>query len=248
MKLLKPILFLLIIGVLVSCAKPDIATPAPTPEAIQVFYPPTMKFWANSLANCASNNPQVALYFFPSFSSRDIIENNTIILNLGQATQGMGNIFISQIGWDKLAVVVNVSNKTPQLSQEEIQRIFSGQVSNWGEGQKLPIQVWVLPEDDPYNLIFNTAFLSNHNLTSEAHLAPDADAMIEAISQNPGGVGYLPESILTSNDTSQIENLKIIPITTSLKSELRQPVVVITQTEPKGWTRQLLVCLQNTDN
>ena len=204
-----------------------------------------MQFWANNLTNCASKNPQVALYFFPSFSNRNISENN-IILNLGQATQGMGDVFISQIGWDQLAVVVNVSNKTPQLSQEEIKRIFSGQVSTWWKGQNLPIQVWVLPEEDPYNEIFNTAILTNHNLTSEARLAPDADAMIEAISQNPGAIGYLPESILTSIDTSQVENLKILPIPTSLKGELGQPVVAITQTEPNGWTRQLLVCLQNT--
>ena len=158
MKPIKPILFLLIIGVLASCAKPDIATPAPTPEAIQVFYPPTMQFWADSLANCASKNPQIALYYFPSFSNRDISENDIIIFNLGQATQGMDNAFISQIGWDQLAVLVNVSNKTPQLSREEIQAIYSGQVSNWGEDQKLPIQVWVLPEDDPYNEIFNIKF------------------------------------------------------------------------------------------
>jgi hypothetical protein len=245
MKNLKPGLFLFVIITLASCAKADIATPAPTQEAINVFYPPTMQFWADSLANCASNDPHIALYFFPLFTPSEV-GGKDILLGLGQATQDDGDAFLSQVGWDQLVIVVNASNKTSHLSQEEIEQIFSGKVTEWMGGQKLPVKVWVFPSDDPNTKVFNKVLMGDLSLTSEAHLAPDAKAMIEAVSQNPGAIGFLPESILKSSETSLVEALKIISLPAAFNTEFHQPVIAITQTEPKGFLRQLLICLQNS--
>ena len=228
-----------------ACAKAELASPAPTPQAIQVYYAPTMQFWANSLANCASNNSHSALYFFATYDKFHIGEDH-IVLDLGQTTQNIDDAFQSQVGWEQLVIVVNVSNHTSQLSQEEIQQIFSGDSTKWGENQQLPIQVWSLPDDDPYTKVFYKTVLADHLISTEARLAPDINAMLEAISQNPGAIGFLPESTLNSQETSQTENLKIVRIPTDLKEELHQPVVAITQGEPEGLVRQLLVCLQDT--
>jgi hypothetical protein len=242
---LKPGLFLLVIYILSACANAEIATPAPTQEAIRVFYPPTMQFWADSLANCASNNPHIGLYFFPIYYPSDI-SGQDIVLNLGPDVQGSDNAYLSQVGWDQLVVIVNVSNPTSQLSQEGIEQIFSGELSLWMNGQELPIQVWVLPSNDPNTLVFNNTFMVSQPLTSEAHLAPDADAMMEAISEYPGAIGFLPKTILDARENSPTEDLKIVALPASLNAELHFPIVAITQTEPKGLLRQILVCLQNT--
>jgi len=242
---LKPGLFLLVIFILTACTNAEIVPPAPTQAAIKVFYPPTMQFWADSLANCASNNPQIGLYFFPSYTPSDMTGQD-IMLSLGLDAEATDNAYLSQVGWDQLVVIVNVSNPTSQLLKDEIEQIFSGEISTWMEDQTLAIQVWVLPNDDPNTLVFNNTFMAGHPLTSEAHLALDSAAMIEAISQNPGAIGFLPKTILNSGETSQTKDLKIVLLPASLNTELHLPVVTITQTEPKGFLRELLVCLQNT--
>jgi hypothetical protein len=242
---LKPGLFLIVIYILSACTFAEFATPAPTQEAIRVFYPPTMQFWADSLSNCASNDPQIGLYFFPIYTPSNITEQD-ILLSLDPDAEAADHAYLSQVGWDQLVVIVNVSNPTSQLSQEGIEQIYSGEVSMWMEDQTLAIQVWVLPGDDPSALLFNNIFMAGHPLTSEAHLAPDTDAMIEAISQNQGAIGFLPKTILNSVETAQTKDLKIVRLPVSLNTELHLPVVAITQTEPTGFLRELLVCLQNT--
>jgi hypothetical protein len=242
---LKPGLFLIVIYILSACANAEIVSPAPTQEAIRVFYPPTMQFWADRLANCASNNPQIGLYFFSVYTPSEITGQD-ILLSLGGDAEATNHAYLSQVGWDQLVVIVNVSNSTSQLTRERIEQIFSGEESMWLEDQTVPIQVWVLPGDDPSTLVFNSTFMAGHPLTSEAHLAPDSHAMIEAISQNPGAIGFLPKTIFDSSETSQTADIKIISLPAALNTELHLPVVAITQTEPKGFLRELLVCLQNT--
>jgi hypothetical protein len=241
----KPGLFLLFIFILSACTNAEMATPAPTQEAIRVFYPPTMQFWADSLANCASNNPKIGLYFFPIYNSVDITRQD-IILSLDQAAQGSDHAYLSQVGWDQLVVIVNADNPMSQLSREGVEQIFSGGQSIWMEDQTLPIQVWVLPVDDPFTQVFNNTFMAGYPLTSEAHLAPDAEAMIEAISQNQGAIGFLPKTIFDSTKSIHNEDLKIVSLAARLNTELHLPIVAMTQSEPKGYLRQVLVCLQDT--
>jgi hypothetical protein len=242
---LKPGLFLIVIYILSACTNAEIVSPAPTQEAIRVFYPPTMQFWADSLTNCASNNPQIGLYFFPVYTPNEITGQD-ILLSLSPDAEAIDQAYLSQVGWDQLVLIVNVSNSTSQLSREGIEQIFSGGVSMWMDDQTVPIQVWVLPGDDPSTPVFNSTIMAGQPLTSEAHLAPDSHAMIEAISQNPGAIGFLPKTILDSSETSQTEDIKIISLPAALNTELHLPVVAITQTEPKGFMRELLVCVQNT--
>jgi hypothetical protein len=240
--------YLLVVAIFLSaCATPVIATPAPTPEAIQVFYPPSLKYWADSLANCALNYPQQSLFFIPTYSTNELREND-IFLNFGQTIPSDRNAFLSQLGLDQVVLVVNTANQASQLSKHEIQQIFSGKVSNWDKGLGQTIQVWVLPDDDPTRTLFDNTILSNHELSSEARLAADADAMLEAIAQNSAAIGYLPESFLNSSDPIIAGNVKIILLETSLEAELHQPVIAITQEEPTGLLREILVCLQGTGN
>jgi hypothetical protein len=242
---MKQILWLILAMSLSACGTAELATPAPTSEAIQVFYPSSFQFWANSIANCAANNPLIALYFLPAYSTSDIHEND-IILDIGQATRDNGKTFLSQVGWDQVVVLVNTANPAAQLSKDELNLIFSGQVTKWKQRPEQPIQVWVLPDGEPARRIFDDAILSSQGLNSEAHLAPDVDTMLEVISQNTDAIGYLPESFLNSSDSTITSKVKIILLESSLEAELHQPVIAITKGEPTGLLRNVLVCLQNT--
>ena len=102
----------------------------------------------------------------------------------------------------------------------------------------------MLPEGEPTRHIFDLAVMQNQLTSTEAMLAPDPGAMLEAVSQDRYAIGYLPGSFLTAGEPSFTGKVKIIQLESSLEDLLRQPVVAITQGEPEGLLRSLLVCLE----
>jgi len=242
--MMKRILLFGLVLLLSSCGTPNVSTPAPTPLAIKLFYPAALEAWADKLANCASNNPQVALYFMQSSTLDTNLLTDDIELELVQSTQDIQNSNLFQVGWEQVVVVVNTDNQLPQLSSDVLKSIFSGRASKWENGSNQPIQVWVMPEGEPTRTIFDNIIMSAQSLSSEAMLAPDPGAMLEAISENVDAIGYLPQSFLSTSDSPSTSKVRIIQLEPSLEGRLRQPVIAITQSEPKGLLRELLVCLQ----
>jgi hypothetical protein len=231
---------------LVSCGSPQLSTPAPTPEAIQVTFPSALKSWAEKFSGCASNNPLVALYFDQSPIAVNNFDPNHIVLELGEPSQIEDDSYLSQIGRDQIEVIVNKDNNTSQLTTNELQGIFSGSTSIWDIDNGQQIKVWVLPNDDIVRKYFDHVVLQSHPLTSEAMLAPDSDAMLQAVSDDTNAIGYLPKSIISLSDPAVVSKVKIIQVDKSLQDELYQPVIVITQNEPGGLLRELLVCVQTS--
>jgi hypothetical protein len=240
---MKHLLFLGLVLILTACGAPEASTPAPTPEAIQIIYPQALHPWVDKLANCATNIPQISLYFIESDALNTDIQVNTIALEFGQPNTISNNTYQSQVGWEQIVIVVNKENSLSKLSYEELKAIFSGQLSQSEIGTGLFNQVWVLPKGEPTRMLFDQVVIQKQPLTTDAMLAPDPGAMLEAISKNPDAVGYLPGSFLNTKDPSFSSKVKIVQLEPSLEAELRQPVIAITQAEPEGLLRNLLVCL-----
>jgi len=230
--------------ILTACGNPEVSIPASTPEAIEIIFPQALQPWVDKLASCAYNVPQIALYFLESEALDTVIQPNSIELKLGQPNNISDVTYLSQVGWEQIVVVVNQENPLLQLSNEELKSIFSGQGLKLEDGTHQPTQVWVLPKEEPTRLIFEHAAMQKQSFATDAKLAPDPFALLETISQNIGAIGYLPGSFINPNDPSISSKVKIIQLESSLKAKLRQPVIAITQSEPKGLMRSLLVCLE----
>ena len=243
---MKHLLLLGLILALTACGIPEESTPAPTPEAIQVVYPAALKPWADKFAECASINPLVALYFNQSPGVDTNLDPNNVVLEMGEPTPIDGASYLSQVGSEQIALIINQENHLSQLSSDTIQSIYSGQTQNWDSASGQRIQVWVLPNGDPVRLYFDRAVLHSYPLTTESLLAPGPEAMLEAISHDMNAIGYLPGSFLMSIDPDLASKVKNIKMDTTLQGKLSQPVVAITPTEPSGLLRELLVCVQAT--
>jgi hypothetical protein len=241
---MRHLVILSLILFLTACGAPAESTPAPTPQAIGVTYPPALQPWADKLSGCASGNSQVALYFNPTNDQGSSILSNDIVLELGQPTINKSVGYRSQVGSEQIVLIVNKANPSEQLSKDEIGLIFSGQQSTWTEASGEPIQVWVLPDGDPTRRIFDQAVLQDQAPTTQAMLAPDPTAMLEAVSKDVNSIGYLPASFLNTTGTINSSDVHILPLEQPTVSALNQPVVAITLDEPAGLLRDLLVCLQ----
>jgi len=233
-----------LIFMLAACGVPELSTPAPTPQAIHIIYPAALKPWADKLTTCASGNPLTALYFTQSPTSRTNLADDELVLVLGETSLEDATSYFSQVGKERLVVVVNQDNSLSQLSIHQLRSIFSGQTMSWDDGSGQLIQVWVYPKDDPVRRVFDQVVLASQSLNFNAMLAPDPVAMLEAIANDVNAMGYLPGSFLTSSDPSLSGKVKLLQVDKPLEEELYQPVIAITKNEPHGLQRELLVCLQ----
>jgi ABC-type phosphate transport system substrate-binding protein len=167
------------------------------------------------------------------------------VLELGNPSQTDASTFLSQLGFEQIAVVVNQDNDLSQLSINMLQSIYSGQLSFWENSPGKPIVVWVLPGGDPVRTLIDSALMQSISLTSEAMLAPDPVAMLEAVAGDPNAIGYLPGSFLDIGDPTLVSKVKTMQLDETLEEEINQPVIAVTQNEPRGLMRDLLICVQN---
>jgi hypothetical protein len=241
---MKKLLLLGVALLLTACGTPDVSTPGPTPQAIEVVYPVAIKPWADKLAECAATNPSIALYFTQSLKAGTSFDIQKVILRWGQPGQEDESSYISQVGWEQLIVVVNHDNAVANLSTSELRSIFSGQTTQWDDNSAEQLQVWVLPVGDPSRVIFDQSVMASSPLTTEARLAPDPQAMLEAISSDVNSIGFLPEKQYLLGNPTTTSKVKLVQLEEILKDKFRQPVLAITPSEPQGAVRELLVCLQ----
>jgi hypothetical protein len=244
---MKRWLFVGLVSLLISCTTPELSTPAPTPVPIQVIFPPSLKPWADKISACASQNPLVALYYNPPSMLDPNSPPNSVVLQLGESFERDDHSYLLLIGWEQIDIIINQERDLFQLTSSDLQSVFSGLTNSWEGNTGQPIEVWVFPDDDTVRKYFDKAVLQSNPLTSEARLAPDPDAMLQAVSKNPNAIGYLPGSFLSTGDPSLVSSVRIIPVDRSVQNELKQPVIAITQNEPVGELRELLVCVQTID-
>jgi ABC-type phosphate transport system substrate-binding protein len=147
--------------------------------------------------------------------------------------------FAAPLGIEQLMVVVNSGNSVTTLRDKETEAIFSGLITRWSDidGPLQPIQVWVFPDGEQVNRTFELAVMSGKATTGHALLAPNAAAMLEAISEDPNAIGFLPQAWL-------VDSVRAVEIDPVLLQKLRLPVLALAAREPSGAAGRLLYCLQ----
>jgi hypothetical protein len=226
---------------LTACGTPPLATPSSQPEAITLSYPPSLRPFASSLAACARFQPEIALYLNETYLPVVPSTNQEIVLRTGDLTGEPSGIFASLLTKEYIVLIVNTSNQMDSLSHQEIQALFTGQeINSISSGQDQSIQVWVLPLGDDARTIFDEVFIGGERISSQALVAPDPQAMLDAISTDPHAIGYVPASWLNSTLETKV---KPIQIEDSLSELLSAPILALTKTEPQGVIRVLLLCL-----
>jgi hypothetical protein len=102
------------------------------------------------------------------------------------------------------------------------------------------VQFWTYPKEDELRAAFEAAILSVGISSTRAMLAPDPGAMLQAIANQSGSIGYAPRSWLKGGSNS----VRVIELDSKLEEKLRLPVLAISSKEPAGAVRTLLLCLQ----
>lgn len=106
------------------------------------------------------------------------------------------------IAYDAIAVIVHPTNPVSNLTLETLQKIYSGEITNWQElgGAKMPIVPISRDFASGTFEVFNKVVLKGKEVTPKALMLISNLAILQEVSSSPGcigyvGLGYVRESV-----------------------------------------------------
>lgn len=200
-----------------------------TPEVVRVAITPAARYTGLAVSTCASGIQGADFEIQESYAGQAKAD---LLVRLGEPYPAA--TFAAQIAEEELTIVLNPANPAGSLTLEQVQALFSGRVKNWTAvgGVDAPVQVWSLLPADETREVFVQIVLQNGLIVTTAQLAPTPELMAETIASNPNAIGFLPKSWITSDLTAILPGVSM-------------PVLVVSDQEPTGAARQLVICLQS---
>ena len=213
---------LITLAVLIGCAAPPTQIPL---DVLNVYATSAAYPWIDGIYVCAPASAAVRL----SDPASAEIE-----LRLGEPNHLGSPAF--QIGSADMLVVVHPQNGVGSLTLDQVQGLFAGQVTNWGDigGSTVPVLVWTYSSAEDVQVYFDRTVMNGRPVTSLARLAVSSQAMSDSVGSVPGSIGFLPRRLKTGN-TSEVLDLPSLPVLATVKAE------------PQGIVRDLLSCMQSSD-
>lgn len=108
-------------------------------------------------------------------------------------------LWAAPLGQDGIAVVVHPRLTLPQLSADDLRRIFTGAVENWTElgGPDVPITVVSREAESDTRRVFEQLVLGERQITYNALLALTDAAMLDVVSRTPGAIGFVSMALVS---------------------------------------------------
>lgn len=103
------------------------------------------------------------------------------------------------IGFDALSVIVHPENKVSQLTREQIEKIFTGEIKNWKEvgGADATIVAYSRESSSGTYEFFKEHVMDKKNYATTVLNMPATGAIVQSVSQTKGAIGYVGLAYLT---------------------------------------------------
>ncbi|MGM8362406.1 PstS family phosphate ABC transporter substrate-binding protein [Flavobacterium sp. ARAG 55.4] len=97
------------------------------------------------------------------------------------------------IAFDALTVIVNPANKVSQLTREQLEKIFTGEIKNWKEvgGADEKIVAYSRESSSGTYEFFKDEVMEKKNYATDVLSLPATGAIVQAVSQTKGAIGYI---------------------------------------------------------
>jgi hypothetical protein len=191
------------------------STPPPTPQVVSVFSSSAAEPWLSGLYDCAASQSNVVL------SRVDDVPTADIVLQIGEPTI---TSFTYQIDTEEILIVTQRQSPVQNLTREETQALFIG----LGDPS---VQVWVYASGEDVQRVFDQFVMEGRGVTSSAMVAVNPQQMSDTLVNQPNTVGILPRH-WKAGDVRDVYSVGKVP------------VLALTNSEPQGVVKELLVCLQ----
>jgi|GEM_PF-2977467 len=147
-----------------------------------------------------------------------------------------------QVGKVRLVFIINPQNPLTQMNSSQLAAILLGMVDDWQTvapasfNVPTAIKVWSYTVGDDVRRMLESLLLDERQISLQSFIAPDAQAMAEAISKDPAAIGYL----LDIHSQADVKSLQVFPSGAITQA---QPVIVSFSAIPEGDLKDIMVCL-----
>ena len=246
----------LLMGVtLAGCSRAETPKPTVVPVVLRFAADDTALLLVQRLAEAyAAVDDHVTIRVTPAEPARfqqmlvagqtDLVATSRLI----EPPAGAASFWVGDLALDGVAVIVNAQNPVSGLTLQDVRDIFSGVRGEWrdfGIDGRGVIAVLVRDDGDGTRVAFDKVVMGQIDLTKSAIVLPTGDTVINYVSLQPDGIGYIPASRLM-NLPSTVKPLEIegqLPTTATLISgnyRLVHTLNVIAAREPQGELRKFL--------
>jgi hypothetical protein len=217
-------------------------------EVITIQITPELEHWMPRINQCAESIQGIGIY--TEVLTQDEVNSNLadVVLRLGQKAES--DLYVAVMGTEEIVIIRGRNIPINTLHIESLRTIYTGTLTNWRDVAEVkqdgididqPIQTLSYPEGHILRELFSNTYLAAESIGGETIPYSTLEGLERALQEYPYGIAYLLKS-----QTPQ--NLEIIGITRSDDLAVQQYVLAVTADEPEGSLKQLLLCLQNTQN
>jgi hypothetical protein len=231
----------LLVVLLAACQPVTQSEPVSTPVVWEIQYTPALRWMGPDFSACIAEQPHASIVVYEEPASALDPDAVDFAFRWGSAQEIQGYAAIA--GWDELVWIVHPDNPVEVLTQSNLVDIYSGTVRSWSRfssvGSELTgrIRIWDYPTGSDLSEIFTalTAHTGQHDAV--LYFAPDPRAMLEAISEDPAAIGFIPRRWLN-------EQVRAVVVSDMAEEARQHPILALSRAEPEGDRRAWLLCMQ----
>ncbi len=195
-----------------------------------------------------AHHSQRKIYVQGGGSSAGIQAVRTEAAQVGMASRALmpdeHDLIAIPIAYDAIAVIVHPSNPLSNLSQDQIKKIFSGQVTNWSKtgGRDHPITLVTREEGSGTREAFQHLLMGKTEISLGALVQDSNGAIRQVVGDDPNAIGYISlglvnervKAIKIDGVEANVENIK------KHRYKIVRPFLFVFKTTPQGMARGFL--------
>jgi hypothetical protein len=217
----------------------------PTPDLVTLQITPAVEHWLPVVAECAEGIPNFGVYTQVLPRSDLSLAESDLILRLGERLES--DPFVAIMGVEEIVIIAGADVPVSSLSLDYLRAIYAGVVTHWGEvidvtddesGKGQPIRLLSYPAGHEVEILFRRAYLADEIMRVNPQEFLTVPFLEDLLARYPYAIGYLLESQVP-------EGVRVIEIDSDESIANQHYVLAVTDQEPMGGLKQLLLCVQN---
>ncbi|PWB84964.1 phosphate-binding protein PstS 1 precursor [Methanobrevibacter woesei] len=154
------------------------------------------------------------------------------------------NLVKHELGQDGIVMAVNPSNSVSDLTTEQLQGIFSGEITNWNEVGGADGEINVITREEGSGTLdaFESIVMGDKELKSDAVVQSSTEAVKQSVAQDPNAIGFVSYAHM-SDDVKSLNVNGVAPSDATIADgtyELQRPFLFLTNGEPTGDVKEFI--------
>lgn len=225
-------IILILVAVTLAACQPGLTpTARPTPAVLTIQSTRALQPLQPTYRNCVRELPNMGLVLLDVPAPAFNFDQAVLGLRWGAGPKQSG--YAAVVGQEELVVVVSPKNPTQKIAWQDLQAIYQGSLPDSSPAKE--VRAWAYPAGEDIQAVFES--MIGTTASRVIFLAPDPAAMREAVAGDARAIGFLPRRWLDSS-VNEVSVQGLDP------ARMRQPILALSKTEPKGLEKAWLICLQ----